>query len=352
MSPQSPRRLFRHQCDRMWTSLWMSVLHLAVLAALSVSAAAHESRPVYIEINETAPQHYQLQWKVPPSVPLFNTPRVTLPKLCEAQSQLAQFSGPDGLVHRISHFCAKGLAGQAIAITYPGPNPSVSSLMRYSTASGERHVAVLGPQETKWNVPHAETPSGVARQYALLGIEHIWAGVDHLLFLVCLLWIAGTSRRILITITGFTLAHSATLILSALEIVRLPIPPVEAAIALSIVFLATELVRGPQQNLTWRYPIAVSSSFGLLHGFGFAAALDEIGLPQTELATGLLFFNVGVEIGQVLFAAGVIGLMRLVQRLGAEWFAKAHQAAVPRTVTGYAVGALAVFWLIERGAAF
>lgn len=113
--------------------------------------------------------------------------RALLRNEAEAQSQLAKFSGPDGLVRRISYYCAKGLAGQAIAIIYPGPNPSVSSLMRYSTASGERHIAVLGPQETNWNVPHAETPSGVARQYALLGIEHIWAGVDHLLFLVCLL---------------------------------------------------------------------------------------------------------------------------------------------------------------------
>lgn len=330
----------------------MALLSLPVLAALSVSAAAHESRPVYIELNETAWRRYQLQWKIPPSVSLFNAPRVTLPKGCEAQSPLAQFSGPDGLVRRISYYCAKGLASQAIAITYPGANPSVSSLIRYSTASGERHIAVLGPQETKWNVPHAETPSGVARQYALLGIEHIWAGVDHLLFLVCLLWIAGTWRRILVTITGFTLAHSATLILSALHVVRLPIPPVEAAIALSIAFLATEIVKGPRRSLTWRYPIAVSGSFGLLHGLGFAAALGEIGLPQTELVTGLLFFNVGVEIGQVLFAAGVIALLHLVQRLGAEWFAEAHQVAVLRTVAAYTVGALAVFWLIERGAAF
>lgn len=330
----------------------MSLLSLPVLTALSVSAAAHESRPVYIELNETVPQRYQLHWRIPPSVPLFNTPTVTLPNVCEAQSQLSEFSGPEGLTRRISYYCVKGLGGEAIAITYPGPNPSVSSLMRYSTASGERHIAVLAPQETTWTVPHAETPSGVARQYALLGIEHIWAGVDHLLFLVCLLWIAGTWRRILITITGFTLAHSATLILSALQVVRLPIPPVESAIALSIVFLATEIVRGPRQSLTWRYPIAVSSSFGLLHGFGFAAALNEIGLPQTEVVTGLLFFNVGVEIGQVLFAASVIGLMRLVRRLGTEWLAEAHQVAVPRMVAGYTVGALAVFWLIERSAGF
>lgn len=351
MNSQYPPRL-TCESDALWASLRISFLSLPVLAALSMRAVAHESLPVYIELHETAPQRYQLQWKVPPSVPSFNMPTVTLSKACEAQSQLAELSGPDGLVRRISYYCGRGLAGQAMTITYSGPNPSVSSLIRYRRASGERHIAVLGPQETTWNVPHAETPSGVARQYALLGIEHIWAGIDHLMFLVCLLWIAGTWQRILITITGFTLSHSVTLILSALHVVRLPIPPVEAAVALSIVFLATEIVKGPRQSFTWRYPIAVSSSFGLLHGFGFAAALSEIGLPQTELVTGLLSFNVGVEIGQVLFAAGVIGLMRLAQRLSAERLAKPHRWVVLRTLAGYAVGTLAVFWLIERGAAF
>lgn len=332
-------------------SLGWHLLALTALATVSLSAAAHESRPLYIEIAQTAAQHYQLQWKTPPSIPFFNTPTVKFPEGCQAEGQPAEFGGPDGLVRRIRYGCAKTLAGQAISITYPGPNPSVSSLIRYSTTSGERHVAVLGPQETSWTVPAAETASGVARQYAALGIEHIWAGVDHLLFVVCLLWVAGTWRRILITISGFTLAHSLTLILSALQIVRLPVPPVEAAIALSIVFVATEIAKGPRQSLTWRYPIAVSSSFGLLHGFGFAAALREIGLPQTELATALLFFNIGVEIGQVLFAAGVIGLMRLMQRLAASSRAGLREEVL-RTAAGYVVGTLAVFWLIQRSAAF
>lgn len=334
-----------------WVSLCKRLSTLAALAVISVSAVAHESRPLYIELEETSPQQFQLQWKTPLSIPYFATPTVALPKECEAQGQMAEFGGPDGVVRRIRYVCAKGLAGKAIAIGYPGPNPSVSSLVRYSTASGERHVAVLGPEETSWTVPATETASGIARQYALLGIEHIWAGVDHLLFVVCLLWVAGTWRRILITISGFTLAHSVTLALSALQIVRLPVLPVEATIALSIVFLATELAKGPRQSLTWRYPIAVSSSFGLLHGFGFAAALSDIGLPQTELATGLLFFNVGVEIGQVLFAAGVIGLLHFIRRLGAASRAVIKEDPL-RTAAGYVIGTLAVFWLIQRGAAF
>ncbi|HEY0942354.1 MAG TPA: HupE/UreJ family protein [Steroidobacter sp.] len=331
-------------------SLYKRLSVLAALVVISASAVAHESRPLYIELEETLPQQYQLQWKTPLSIPYFNTPSVELPKDCTAQGQPAEFGSPDGVVRRLRYQCAKGLAGKAIDIAYPGPNPSVSSLVRYNTASGQRHIAVLSPETTSWTVPATETVSGVARQYALLGIGHIWAGIDHLLFVVCLLWVAGTWRRILITISGFTLAHSITLILSALQIVRLPVAPVEAAIALSIVFLATEIARGPRQSLTWRYPIAVSTSFGLLHGFGFAAALEEIGLPQTELATGLLFFNVGVEIGQVLFAAGVIAVMRLIERFVAR--SRAVNEGALRTVAGYLVGTLAVFWLIQRGAAF
>jgi hypothetical protein len=136
--------------------------------------------------------------------------------------------------------------------------------------------------------------------------------------------------------------------LSALGLVRLPIPPIEASIALSIVFLAVELTKGPRDSLTWRHPVAVSSSFGLLHGLGFAAALGEIGLPQRELLGGLLFFNVGVEIGQLLFVAVVIGLVRV-----GRFFILARVPAIDegrfRYLSGYAIGTLASLWLVERG---
>ena len=131
-------------------------------------------------------------------------------------------------------------------------------------------------------MPDAENRFAVATEYTWLGIEHIWIGIDHLLFVACLLFIAKTSRRVLITITGFTVAHSITLALSALDLVRIPTPPVEAAIALSVVFMAWEIAKGNMNSLTHRYPIAVSSSFGLLHGFGFAAVLRDIGLPQDK----------------------------------------------------------------------
>lgn len=328
---------------------WKCLLGLLMLAAPTAQVTAHESRPLYIELREMDAQSYQLQWKAPPSLPSSNTPTVELPESCKEQGLLAEFHGPDGFVRRIRYECSQGLASKAIAIKYPGPNPSISSLIRYDTLSGERHLALLSPQERQWTVPNTASTAGVALQYTRLGIEHIWIGIDHLLFLVCLLWIAGTWQRMLVTVTGFTLAHSATLVLSALQVVRVPIPPVEAAIALSIVFLATEIVKGPRGSLTWRYPIAVSSSFGLLHGFGFAAALSEIGLPKTDLVTGLLFFNVGVEIGQVLFVLLVIGAALLIKRfIRGMWPIRTRQIEWARMTAGYIVGALATFWLIER----
>jgi len=185
------------------------------------------------------------------------------------------------------------------------------------------------------------------RLYLARNSTYLGGGIDHLLFVACLMFIAGTLRRIFITITGFTIAHSLTLVLSALEIVRVPVPPVEATIALSIVFLATEILRKNENSLTYRYPVIVSMSFGLLHGFGFAAVLREIGLPQTEMATSLLFFNVGVEVGQILFVLGLVGLFFSFKRFAGQLNYRRMQSPI-----SYFIGTVACFWFIERVASF
>ena len=151
----------------------------------------------------------------------------------------------------------------------------------------------------------------IAKDYTSLGVRHILEGYDYLLFLACLIMIAGTGRRILITVTGFTVAHSITLALSAFNLLRVPSAPVEAVIALSIVFLASEIAKEPRDTLTYKYPALVSVAFGLLHGLGFASVLRQIGLPQTEIVMGLLFFNIGVEIGQLAFIAMIILIYKL-----------------------------------------
>jgi hydrogenase/urease accessory protein HupE len=225
-------------------------------------------------------------------------------------------------------------------------------MVRLHTLAGETRTYILGPEETVWRFPRPETADSVALQYTALGVEHVLSGWDHLLFLLCLLWIAGSFRRVLITVTGFTIAHSITLGLSALQIIRVPVPPVEAAIALSIVFLAREIVVGRRNSWTWNYPVAVSSSFGLLHGLGFAAALGELGLPQTQLLTGLLFFNVGVEIGQLMFIGGALAAFwlatHLVRRVPTKWIPAFVTPKNAHLAAAYSVGVVAAYWLLER----
>ncbi|WP_084421560.1 HupE/UreJ family protein [Henriciella litoralis] len=322
----------------------------------TLPAAAHESRPLYLELTQTSPNVWRLFWKVPPSVPEGNLPSLELPPGCSAAGGSASrldLVPNDG---SILVSCEGPLQGGEITIQYGAFNPSISTMTRLSAIDGTELVGILAPQDSVWTIPQDITASSVARDYTLLGIDHIWKGWDHLLFLVCLLWIAGSFRRVLITITGFTVAHSLTLALSTLGLVNIPIPPVEAAIALSIVFLAREIAVGRRNSLTWNRPVLVSASFGLLHGLGFAAVLAEIGLPQTQLVTSLLFFNVGVEIGQVLFVAAVAGIfwaVRFLLRGRAGQAIRVPASGVQgRLLASYAVGVLASYWLVERVAGF
>ena len=309
---------------------------MRILALLFIASGvfADDFRPLYVELTELEGYRYTVRLKRPPQVPPSNHPVIEMPEFCRVQP------GTDNI-----YICRKDIAGSTLSISYPSVGVPNSSVIKMSFMTGENHTVTLTRGELVWRVPLREEVATVAAQYTWLGMEHIWIGFDHLLFVLCLIWIAGGIRRILVTITGFTLAHSVTLVLAALEVVSLPVPPIEAVIALSVLFLASEIARGKQDNLTWRYPIAVSSSFGLLHGLGFAAVLGEIGLPQTELVTGLVFFNVGVEIGQIVFALGVVLVLRWMQRW--VWFAAKGQTAV-----GYCVGCVAAYWFVERSAGF
>ena len=330
-------------------------LALAVTATVTSVARAHESRPLYIEITEKAPLHFSVQWKIPPSVDIRNAPEILMPEGCVAATGRAARTATRGSVRRQTYRCEVDPAGTALQINYPLFNPSVSALVRVSRISGERHSLLASPEQTEVIIPEVESFGSVARDYLSLGVRHILEGYDHLLFLVCLMLIAGTGRRILITITGFTIAHSITLALSALGLVRVPIPAVEAAIALSIVFLAVEIVRGDQNSLTYRYPIAVAASFGLLHGFGFAAVLGETGLPQTEIPAALLFFNLGVELGQILFVVAVISAyqaIRVTARLLFDCEISLDRLRNLEMPAAYAVGILASFWMIQRISTF
>jgi hydrogenase/urease accessory protein HupE len=192
----------------------------------------------------------------------------------------------------------------------------------------------------------------VVRTYTILGIEHILSGFDHLLFVLALVLLVQGTRRLLATITAFTAAHSLTLAGATLGWVHVPGPPVEASIALSIVFVASEIVhtRQGRYSVTQHYPWVVAFTFGLLHGFGFAGALAEVGLPQSSIPIALLFFNVGVEIGQLMFVGAALIVIavgwRAAQRL------RLSQTAWLWRIAPYAIGGLASLWLVERVAAF
>jgi hydrogenase/urease accessory protein HupE len=335
--------------------LVLLVAGLVVGASFTQAARAHESRPLYIEVTEKAPLAFAVRWKIPPSITVRNAPEVSMGEGCAATTPQTPKGVARGSLQHRTFRCESDPAGTALQIRYPLFNPSVSALVRISRLSGETHSLLASPKETEVIIPAVESFGSVARDYLTLGVRHILEGYDHLLFLMCLMLIARTGRRILITITGFTIAHSITLALSALGVVRVPIPAVEAAIALSIVFLAVEIVRGDPNSLTYRYPIAVSSSFGLLHGFGFAAVLGETGLPQTEIPAALLFFNVGVELGQILFVAAVIAVYQLIRLVGRTFVDRdlSIDALRPlQTPAAYAVGIVASFWMIQRVATF
>ena len=326
-------------------------LSLSLFLSFVSLCSAHESRPLYIELIQNSENVYQLQYKIPSSIPDFNLPEVTLAESFEALDILSLHTTRDGFLKKQSFKAVDIINGTSVNIRYPVMNPSVSTILRVELLSGEQYNQLLSPDQMEWIIPDKETRWGIAGQYTKLGIKHILEGWDHLLFLVCLVFIAGTGKKMLITITGFTIAHSITLILASLNVVNIPIPPVEAVIALSVVFLAMEIANDNKESLTYNYPIAVSSSFGLLHGFGFASVLSDIGLPQTQIPVSLLFFNVGVELGQIIFLLGVILCYYIYKNVNESF--RFNKINVLRGLSfekacAYFVGCIASYWMIER----
>lgn len=241
-----------------------------------------------------------------------------------------------------------GLQGLGIRIHGLVSNSS-DVLLRIVDTDDHVITALLNVDEPSFTVESetAAKASNTILAYIVLGIEHILIGLDHLLFVACLVYLCDSFRKMLWTITGFTVAHSITLIMAAVGMVSIPIAPVEAVIALSIVFLAVEIAKRRKRSLALRYPVLVSSSFGLLHGFGFASVLASIGLPDGEKITALLSFNIGVEIGQLMFVASLTAafwLFRLVFRnLRLETL---------RWPISYFCGSLATYWVIARTLVF
>ena len=315
---------------------------------LPVAVQAHKLQPAYLELDEQSPGVFDVLWKGPlvGNKPLSIYP--LLPESCRNLTDPAHIPSDAAFIERHLVDCGEsGLAGHTIEIAGL-PATQTDTLVRIELAEGQTLTTVLRPDEPRYLVPAAPSGTEVAWSYLVLGVEHILGGFDHLLFVLGLLLIVRSTMLLVKTITAFTLAHSVTLGMASLGFVSVPQTPVEAVIALSILFLATELSKQQrgELGLTARAPWLVALSFGLLHGFGFAGALTEIGLPQTDIPLALLFFNVGVEVGQLIFVAFVLLVQLVLNRVKLKWPEWASQGPA------YAIGSLAAFWFIQRTVSF
>ncbi len=321
------------------------------LLILAGSLYAHEIRPGYLELKEAGDDTWSVVFKVPGRGPdkrlgLY----LRLPQDCKPVGSPRIEYVRAAFIERTTIRRAGGLTGAEIYVE--GLSSTLTDvLVRVERAEGNTQVVRLTPDAPSFVVEAAPTWFQVARTYFDLGFEHILLGIDHLLFVLALLLTVKGWRRVVATITAFTIAHSLTLAAASLGLVHVPQPPVEAIIALSIVFVVVEHLRADPaaSGLTQRRPWTIAFCFGLLHGLGFAGALTEIGLPQNAIPLALLFFNVGVEAGQLLFVATVLALLALVKKLRVV---PAPVAFGSRVVAAYAIGCCAVFWLVERVIAF
>jgi hydrogenase/urease accessory protein HupE len=321
----------------------LAALLLTSLSAIQL-AQAHEARPAYLEIEETAANQYAVRWRTPV---LAGTPLPVVlrfpPGVHNAKAPLVQHLSDSILERRWIEAGPEGLAGKRIS--FPGLELTITdAVVRVQLLDGRSWMAIARPSRPWVEIAAARGTWAIVADFVRQGIEHILSGPDHLLFVFGLLLIVRTPWMLVRTITAFTIAHSITLSAATLGYVQPPSPPIEAAIALSILFLGAEIVRVYRGGTSFaiRNPWIVAFVFGLLHGFGFASALSAAGLPSADVPLALVSFNVGVELGQLAFVAFVLLLARVLHLLRASW---PHPAEL---VPAYLVGSFGAFWLIQR----
>lgn len=304
---------------------------------------AHEMRPAFLSMTETSPGGFDVFWKVPARGDQRLGLYAILPETCESPREPVRQIDEGAYVERWSVLCPNGLKGGIILID--GLQATFTdTLLRIEYAGGATEVARLTPERPEVTLAGAQGRLQVAWTYLILGVDHILMGIDHLVFVLALVLLIRDRWSLVKTITAFTIAHSITLAGVTLGLFSLPQAPVEVVIALSIAFVARELLleRAGEVRLSARIPWLVAFAFGLLHGFGFAGALQETGLPQTDVPLALVAFNLGVEAGQLLFVAVVLVLFFVLRRVPRLQFALA------RTLAAYAIGTISMVWLVSR----
>ena len=320
--------------------VWLSFCLVLVVSA----ASAHETRPAYLEIKQTTPGQFFVVWRTPlmagMRLPVVlklpdNVRDLREPSVEELSDSLVERrwvdAGPDGLAGKRIEF-----SGLQMTIT--------DVLVRVEMLDGRKWTTIAHPSQPWVEIAASQTWAGVAATYIVQGIRHILFGADHMLFVLGLLLIVKDRWMLLKTVTAFTVAHSITLAIATLGYAGVPVLPLNAAIALSILFLGPEIVRSwrGETSFTIQHPWAVAFAFGLLHGFGFASALTSAGLPRQELPLALVSFNVGVELGQVGLIVLIVALERSFRILEVRWPRWAQM------VPGYTVGSLGAFWTVQR----
>jgi len=321
----------------------MLALAAWVAAMVPPPLRAHELQPGFLELRETAPGQYDVLWKLPsvgtarmPIAPVF-------PDTCSQLGEARSGQAGTAWLYTARVQCSPGLAGQTIAIEGLAAF-STDVLVRVQHAEGSVETHLLKPVSPSVTLRSATDAQRGLGAYLSLGIEHILLGIDHLLFVLGLLLIVRDRWMLLKTVTAFTVAHSITLAVATFGVAQVSAAPLNAAIALSILFLGPEVVRTwrGDTSFTIRHPWVVAFAFGLLHGFGFASGLAQLGLPKSEVPLALLLFNVGVEIGQLAFVAVVVLLERSFRILEIRW------PTLVERMPGYAVGTLGAYWTIQR----
>jgi hydrogenase/urease accessory protein HupE len=319
-------------------------LALGVTLFATPAVCAHESRPGYLEAREVAAGRYEVLWKQPAVGDLVLRLSPVFPETCEMIGGDRRLA-PGAMSTRLTLSCPGGLAGKTIQ--FVGLEDTITNvLVRIYHLDGSEDTHLVHPTVPYVTIRGTTSWTERAWSYLRLGVEHIMLGVDHLLFVLGLLLIIKDRWTLIKTVSAFTVAHSITLALATLGYADIPGPPLNAAIALSILFLGPEIVRSwrSQTSLTIRQPWVVAFAFGLLHGFGFASGLTATGLPRGEIPLALLLFNVGVEIGQLSFVCLILLLERSFRQLEICW--PIWMAHAP----GYLVGSLGAFWTIQRTA--
>ncbi|MDE2368812.1 MAG: HupE/UreJ family protein [Burkholderiales bacterium] len=327
---------------------FLAALVLLVCGAGPRSALAHESRPAYLQLDEVAAGRYELLWKTPVNLGHRLPVEPQLPANCRTLDGPHAQQLPGTRIERSSVDCGeRGLDGRRIE--FPGLQVTITDVLaRLARRDGTTETLMAGSSRPWIDVAHRQGLGAVVGVYLEHGVKHILGGFDHLMFVFGLMLIVRRASMLLKTITAFTLAHSVTLALATLGYVQVPGPPVEAGIALSILLLAVEIERLQRgvPSVTARHPWLIAISFGLLHGFGFAGALSEVGLPPSDIPLALFSFNLGVEAGQLMFIAALylaLAALRLVGHRLPRW---------APLVPPYALGALATFLILDRVSAF